>query len=58
MLKKRDKLFNGQTCLADDCAQRAAVEFFVIGDGGLSCEPERSDCPVVDKLQSQSCQLP
>src|SRR5207302_10659724 len=33
--KKLDEFFDGETCLADDRAQRAAVEFFVIGDGGL-----------------------
>jgi len=30
-----DKLFYRETCLADDCPQRAAIEFFVIGNGGL-----------------------
>src|SRR5438552_2136419 len=35
MLKKLDKLFDGETCLTDDSAESAAVEFFVIGNGGL-----------------------
>lgn len=35
MSEQRDKLFNGQTCLADDCPECAAVKFFVIGNGGL-----------------------
>ena len=35
MSQQLDKLFDGETCLADDCAQRAAVEFLVVGNGSL-----------------------
>src|SRR5437773_232955 len=35
MSKQRDELFYGQASLADERAERAAIEFFVIGNGCL-----------------------
>src|SRR5258705_12271875 len=34
--KQRDELFNRKACLANDRAQGAAIEFLVIGNGGLA----------------------
>ena len=35
MSKQRDEFFDRKTSLADDRAERAAVEFLVIGNGSL-----------------------
>ena len=34
--KEGDEFFDRQPCLADDRAERTAIEFLVIGNGGLS----------------------
>jgi hypothetical protein len=35
MSKQRDKLFDSKTCLTDDRAESASIEFFVIWNSGL-----------------------
>jgi len=61
-LKQRDEFFDGETCLADDRAERAAIEFLVIGNGGLAGRRLAHHNDVASTLsidfKIQSCRAP
>lgn len=50
MSKQRDELFDREACLANDCAQRAAIKFLVIGNRGLRGRGLANHCDVAAAL--------